>query len=194
MPGRLIVLYGINNLGKSTQAKKMVDRLKAEGHQAEYLKYPIYEVTPFGPMINDYLRNGNPEKLSPREAQLIYALDRTKHQPELIQKLSQGIHMIVEDYWGTGMAWGFSEGLPIEFSAKINSHLIKEDIAFLFDGDRFLNSKEIGHRHEDNTELIDRVRQIHLDLGQKYNWHKINANLTIDEIHEILWAEIKKML
>ncbi len=31
MIGKLIVLYGTNNLGKTTQAKKLVERLNQEG-------------------------------------------------------------------------------------------------------------------------------------------------------------------
>ena len=40
--GKFIVLYGINNLGKTTQAKMLVDKLKLHGLEAEYLKYPVY--------------------------------------------------------------------------------------------------------------------------------------------------------
>ena len=47
--GKLIVLYGINNLWKTTQVHLLIDRLRAKGLQAEYLKYPIYDLAPSWP-------------------------------------------------------------------------------------------------------------------------------------------------
>ncbi|MHB8904210.1 MAG: nucleoside/nucleotide kinase family protein, partial [Patescibacteria group bacterium] len=144
--GKLIVLYGINNLGKSTQAKLLVERLKANGYKAEYLKYPIYDLNPSGVILNDYLRNGNSYELSAKEAQIIYALNRTQYQAELIDKLRAGINIIAEDYRGTGIAWGLGAGVDENFLKKINSHLVPEDLVFLFDGDRFRQAIENNHK------------------------------------------------
>lgn len=193
-PGKLIVLYGINNLGKSTQAKLLVERLKANGYQAEYIKYPIYSLAPSGAILNDYLRNGNPLSLSPREAQTITALNRTQYQSDLIAKLKSGINIIAEDYTGTGIAWGLGAGVDETFLKKINSHLIDEDIVFLFDGERFRQAIESNHKHENDDDLVAKVRWAHLKLREEYGWWKINANLPIEEIHEEIWKQIIVML
>ncbi|MDA3802929.1 MAG: dUTP diphosphatase [Patescibacteria group bacterium] len=190
-PGKLIVLYGINNLGKSTQAKLLVANLQKEGYKTEYLKFPIYDLMPSGEMINDYLRNGNFYNLSLKEAQIIYALNRTQYQKNLIDKLEQGINIVAEDYKGTGMAWGLGGGLSETFLKKINSNVINEDLVFLFDGERFKNGIEKGHRHENNNDLINKVRWAHLKLKEEYGWIKINANQTIAEIEKLL---LKKTL
>ena len=42
--GKLIAIYGINNLGKSTQAHLLVQELQDQGYKAQYLKYPIYDI------------------------------------------------------------------------------------------------------------------------------------------------------
>lgn len=139
-PGKLIVLYGINNLGKSTQAKLLVEKLKTEGLKAEYLKYPIYNLSPSGEILNDYLREGNFYDLHSREAQIIYALNRTQYQDILIKKLEAGIHVVAEDYKGTGIAWGLGAGVSEVFLKSINSHLIDEDLVF------FLMEKDLWRR------------------------------------------------
>ncbi len=193
-PGKLIVLYGINNLGKSTQAKLLVKNLQKNGHKAEYLKYPIYDLSPSGEMLNDYLRNGNFFNLSLKEAQILYALNRTQYQKELINKLKEGINIIAEDYKGTGIAWGLGGGLSETFLKEINSHLIDEDLVFLFDGERFRNSIEKGHRHENNEDLMNKVRWAHLKLKEDYSWIKINANQTIPEIENIIWQKTKNFI
>jgi len=192
--GRFIVFYGTNNLGKSTQAKLLIERFNNLNIPFEYIKYPLYDLAPSGHILNDYLRNDNPYNLNPREAQIIYALNRTQYQPELQKKMDQGINIIAEDYIGTSLAWGMGAGVDINFLEKINSHLMKEDLAILFDGERFKNSIEKNHKHETNEELFKKVKQLHLDLGQKYSWTKINANLSIEEINNKLFKIIQDLL
>jgi len=187
MKGKLIVFYGINNLGKTTQATKLIERLKEQGHEAEYLKYGIYDLEPSGPILNDYLREGNPFNLSAREFQIFQALNRTQYEETLKEKLENGIMVIAEDYVGTGIAWGMGADIDKGFLEKINSHLLREDLAILFDGDRFMEGVEDGHKHETDDEFTNKVRNIHNDLGKEYGWTKINANDGIDSIHEKIW-------
>ena len=192
--GKFIVFYGINNLGKTTQAKKLIERLKEQGYEAEYLKYGIYDLEPSGPILNDYLREGNPFNLSSREFQIFQALNRTQFESTLKQKLESGIIVVAEDYTGTGIAWGMGGGVDKDFLEKINSHLLKEDLAILFDGDRFMEGVEDGHKHETDNEFTNKVRKIHLELGEEYGWTKINANDGIDAIHEKIWDLTQKKI
>jgi dTMP kinase len=192
--GRLIVFYGTNNLGKSTQARILINKLNKSGIPAKYLKYPIYDLAPSGIILNKYLREGNPCNLSAREAQIIYALNRTQFQEKLEEYLNQGINIIAEDYTGTGIAWGIGAGIEENFLIEINSHLLKEDVAILFDGERFKEAVEKNHKHEENEEFSQNVRKIHLDLAKKNNWQKVNANLSIEEISEIIEKEVRKVL
>lgn len=194
MKGKFIVIYGANNLGKSTQAKLLFEKMNETGYKTEYLKYPIYEIEPTGKIINGYLRNGNPFKLTPREAQTIYAFNRAQYEPILKARLEQGINIIAEDYTGTGLAWGLGAGVSEEYLKLINSKLLKEDLTFLLDGERFKTAAENDHTHEADDELWQKVRQAHLKLGQESGWIKINANLTISQIHDIIWQEIIKHL
>lgn len=192
--GKLIVFYGTNNLGKSTQAKILVEKLNSLNLPTEYLKYPLYDLAPSGKLLNDYLRNNNPYQLTAREAQIIYTLNRTQYQNEIIKKLEDGVNIIAEDYTGTGIAWGVGAGIDQSFLEEINNHLIKEDLAILFDGERFKNSIESNHKHEEDEEFSKRVRQIHLELGKKFNWIKINANLTIEEISQQILSIVKNIV
>jgi len=192
--GKFIVLYGINNLGKTTQAEKLVERLRKEGRKAEYLKYPIYEIKPSGEILNNYLRGENEHNLTPKEAQIIYALNRSQYEKILLGKLENGINIIAEDYVGTGIAWGIGAGVNEQFLKKVNSHLLKEDLGFLFDGKRFIESIEESHKHETNENLMSKVRDIHLKLAEEFDWIKINANLSIEEIHKELYSKVKEVV
>lgn len=192
--GKLIVLYGINNLGKTTQAKLLVKKLQGLGLRAEYLKYPIYELKPTGPKINQILRSGNKQNISEEEFQNLYAQNRRDYEPMVKKKLGEGISIVAEDYIGTGIAWGVSKGADLNILEKQNQDLLSEDIAILLDGERFLEGKESNHLHESNDSLMQRCRQIHKDLAKKYKWYIINANQPIDSVHQDIIKIIQKTL
>lgn len=190
--GKLIVIYGINNLGKTTQAELLVQKIKEMGHKAEYLKYPLYDFETAGPYINSYLREGNPENFSPREFQILNVLNRTQFEPILKSKLSSGINIVAEDYTGTGIAWGMGAGVEKGLLINLNSDLLKEDVSLLFDGHRFLDGKEKGHTHEEDNDLTKKVRKAHLELADDFGWKKINPNQDIEKVHKDVWSIIEK--
>src|SRR3989338_8946250 len=82
MTGKLIVIYGGNNSGKTTQAKLLVDWLKKEGKKVTYLKYPIYD-SPTGKRINGILREGKEKNISETEFQELYYQNRKEYEPHL---------------------------------------------------------------------------------------------------------------
>jgi thymidylate kinase len=192
--GKLIVFYGLNNLGKTTQAHLLVERLKKEGYLAEYLKYAIYSLKPSGPILNNYLREGNQYQLTPREFQIIQVLNRTQYEPILKEKLEKGIQIVAEDYIGTGLAWGIGAGVDEKFLRELNSHLLKEDLAILFEGERFIKGVEKSHLHETNQELIEKVRLIHQRLAEEFNWKRIQANQSKEKVHQDIWKLVKEIL
>ncbi len=193
--GLFMAFYGINNLGKTLQSKdKLTENLKKNAILAEYIKYARYDLEPTGPILNDYLRNGNPYELTPREFQLIQAQNRIDYQPELQRKLNSGIHVIAEDYIGTSLAWGMGADVSGELLEQLNSKLIQPDICFLFHGERFSSGIEAGHKHENDNELTQKVARIHDELGKKYGWTRVFANRSIEEIEtEIFGIVIKKL-
>lgn len=194
LKGKFIVFYGINNLGKTTQAKMLADFLNKKNIKAEYLKYPIYDLEPAGKLINEYLRGGNPYNFIPRELQLLHYIDRITFEPILKNKLDKGINIVAEDYFGTAVAWGAGAGVDRKLLEYFYSFIYKEDLAILFDGERFTGSIEKNHKHENDGALTARVRQVHLDIAKKYNWIRIDANKTIDEIHKDILKIVKEKI
>lgn len=194
MRGKLITLYGINNLGKTTQARRLVDRLTAEGVSAHYLKYPLYTFAPSGPTINAYLRNNNPHQFSPREFQIIQVLNRTQYDTALRARIDSGEWIVAEDYVGTGVAWGVATGVNEALLRELNSHLLIEDVSIFLDGERFTDGKETGHLHEEDAELMERVRHTHQILAQKLGWFNVSANQSRDEVADAIWRHVKRIL
>lgn len=182
--GKFVVIYGMNNLGKTTLAEKIVEHLLLKKKiQTVYLKYPIYELKPTGPRINTYLRKGNPEGLEPGNVQEIYAQNRRDFEPVLLKKyLEPGVWVVAEDYVGTGIAWGMIGDAGLDWLEEINAGLYPPDLAFLVDGKRFGSGIEKNHTHESRSDLWQEGRRIHLHLGKRYGWNIIKANQTREQV------------
>lgn len=192
--GKLIVLYGINNIGKSTQTSLLVSRLNEAGKKAFAMKAPIYDLAPSGPMINDYLRNGNPKQFSGREAQMLYAFNRIQYQNELLARLSCGEWIVFEDYWATSVAWGGASGVETDFLIELNSCIHQANLNILMTGERFLSGVETKHKHERNKDLVEKAEKIFLEMGKRYDWPKVNANQAIEAVHADIWKIVEKEL
>lgn len=182
MRGKFIVFYGVNNLGKTTQAKMLVDFLNKKNIKAEYVKYPIYDMEPSGVYLNQILRGGKRQEISEEELQMWFAVNRFQYEPILKSKLKQGISIIAEDYAGTGLAWGAAKGADLNWLKSINRKFLKEDLAVLFDGERFLC--EVKHIHEQSNDLIKRSQQEHLMLAKERGWRMVNANQPFEKVHQ----------
>lgn len=183
--GKFIVLYGANNLGKSTQAKLLYQRLEQEGVPVRQLKYPIYDLEPTGPRINRALRGGL--AISDLELQGEFVQNRRDFEPTLKGFLNEGVWVVAEDYKGTGIAWGVTHGIPLQIMEELNKGLLREDTAVLLDGERFSSGIEREHRHETSGRW-ERARQVHLELARRYGWEIVDANQSPEKVHHDIWA------
>ena len=208
--GKFVVIYGPNNMGKTTQMQLLARRLIEQKNYIAYMKYPVYNLAPTGPMINEILRQSQMcldlgkdrytvqiskilgRKLTPlnveKAVQGLYARNRRDFQPNLLGMIRAGMTVLAEDYTGTGIAWGMTRDVELKYLEKINANLIGPDIAILLDGERFIMGVEEGHRNEDTADIMWlKNREIYRLLAKKYGWITVNANGTIEEIHERIW-------
>jgi thymidylate kinase len=193
--GKFIVLYGVNGLGKSTQAKMLVENLIIKmGVEAEYLKYAVYNLDPSGSLINSYLKQGNPFQFSAREFQLLQVLNRTQFEPKLKEKIAKGIWIVAEDYIGSGIAWGMGQEMDKNLLYKLNSHLLKEDLGILFKGEPFPESLDKTNLHENNPILLAKVNQAFDEISRDFGWHTVEANQTKEVVQQELLDIIKSKI
>lgn len=190
----LITLYGVNNIGKSTQAKLLCQKLTESGYKVFYLKYPIYDLEPSGPIINSQLRDPNTPKMSELELQTWFFLNRLEFEPKLLDLLATNDFVIAEDYSQTGISWGTAKGVSETWLTQLNSVLRKEELAILLTGERFLEGKEAGHIHEENSELIDKCQEILFRRALEQNWLVTEVTPGVQETFERLWEQVAKKI
>lgn len=187
------VIYGANNLGKTLQANSLVEKLNKAGVSSMYIKYPIYDLEPTGPLLNRILRDPDMPKPKPEEIQQIFAQNRFDYQPSLVQIIRNGFFPILEDYKGTGIAWGMTFGVPLDYLESINSGLLEPNVAVCLDGKRFKKGIEKIHLHE-NSGLWEKNRKIHQFLAKRYGWEIVNANQSIEKVAYDIWLVIRSKL
>jgi len=192
--GLFIAIYGVNNIGKSTHAKLLVERMKKAGYPVVYLKYPLYELEPTGPQLNGILRAGKTQTISEYELQKLFAANRMAFQPQLTKMLQEGTIIVAEDYTGTGFAWGMAKGLTRDVMENLNKDLIKEDFAILLIGKRDIRAKEKHHIHEENDQLIQNVSKIFIQLAGEYNWTKVEIQPSIETTAKLVWNAVEGFL
>lgn len=196
MRGKLITLYGINNIGKSTHAHLLVKRLQDAGHEVVYVKYPIYDMDPTGSFLNRVLRHSDKsmQGISEEELQMWFTLNRHQFQPTLEEWLASGKIVVAEDYTGTGIGWGVTKGADRGWLETLNRHLMKEDFAMLLEGTRSMHSKEERHIHESNDELVDKAQAIFSDLATRYGWTRIQMEPMKEDSAEKIYTAVKNFL
>jgi len=189
-----ITLYGTNNTGKTTHAKKLVAKLEALGRKTKYIKFPVYDLEPTGPYLNEFIRSGKHQKIAESELQMWFALNRYQFEPTLKKWLDDGFTVVAEDYTGTGIAWGTAKGLDTFWLENINRYLIQEDLAVLIDGPRVMSAKEKRHIHEENNELVEKCRLVLQDLGEKYGWKNVMLQDKIEDTAALIWDIVESEL
>ncbi|MBT4917792.1 hypothetical protein HN709_04800 [Candidatus Peregrinibacteria bacterium] len=194
MKGTLITIYGINNIGKTTQCMRLVERLKAAGHDAHYVKYPVYDVQPSGDFINGVLRSPGEQHISEEELQMWFVVNRYQFQPTLEKWLNEGAVVVAEDYTGTGIAWGIAKGLEEKWVENINSKVRREDLAIVIEGERFLKAVEDVHVHERNDELVEKSLKSHDHLATKYGWTRVPLQDGIEATSDLIFEKVENFL
>ena len=189
LPGKLIAVYGINNIGKSTQVSMLMSALAAEGCSVERRKSPGYERAS-GEVINAILREGR--EAQPQELQQWQAINMHQEQSSLYRALGEGKIVVTEDYWGTTLAWGLGHGLSREDLDAMISELRVPDIAVLMHGNRFTEAIESGHLHEENDDLTTRVQAHHLELAREFGWHIVDANQSKADVHSQIMSLVSE--
>ena len=186
-----IAIYGINNIGKTTQVQLLKENYIKQGLKVFTLKYPIYDIDPSGTFLHTVLRSRQ-QTLSEEELQMWFALNRYQFQAKLQHLLATYDLVIAEDYTYTAVAWGSCKGLDQDWIEKINDKLIQPDLEILITGERSLETVEKGHIHENQHDLADKVSSKLKSLAQDKSWKVDERQAHIAETQKILTDIINK--
>lgn len=98
--GKLIVIDGSDGVGKATQTKLLVERIKKDGKRVETLDFPQYAENFFGSFLKECLTGKHGDFISenPYLVSIAYAADRWESKAKLEKWLAQGAIVILNRY------------------------------------------------------------------------------------------------
>ena len=190
--GALIVVEGLDRVGKTTQVACLVERLQRAGHSAERIKFPGLPLpsaiprplcassdTPMadrstrtGQQINAYLTSFDPtsSQHSDHVIHLLFATNRWEALPALEARLAAGTTLVVDRYSFSGAAYSAAKGvahLDLDWAWNPEVGLPKPDVVV------FLAAKERaavegregwGEERYERREMQERVRECFEEL------------------------------
>jgi dTMP kinase len=221
--GKLIVIDGTDGSGKKTQTEILINRLRQINIPVEPISFPQYGAKSCGP-VEEYLNGKYGEALDvgPYRGSILYAVDRYDASFRMRQWLEQGKVIIADRYVSANM--GHQAGkikdpeerkrfLDWLYDLEYNHFAIpKPDANIILHVSPEINQQLVdqkGHRdyvggqkrdiHEADIEHLRDAEQAYLDIAQLPGFTLIkctrdNQIMTREEIHDLIWAQVQKIL
>lgn len=193
MKGFLISFEGIDQSGKKTQAKMLLERLLKLGHKVESIGFPDYS-TPLGKEIKAYL--DGKRRYDYRVRQLLYAGNRWERKSSLVGWLNGDAIVITDRYIPSGLAYGLANGLDLNWMMELERGLPEPDLVIVIDISPKIAFSRKAERdvYEKNAKFLEKVRASYLRLARKFHWTVINGEKSIEEIHREIWKTVSAHL
>jgi dTMP kinase len=127
--GRLIVLEGLDGAGTTTQAKRLVEHLRARGGKAHLTREP--SDGPVGQLIRQMLTGHHAidgQSIAQSTFGLLFAADRLDHlQREVEPQLAAGATVVSDRYYHSSLAYQ-GTGADRDWITMLNARARKPDL------------------------------------------------------------------
>ncbi len=111
MKGKLIAFEGIDGVGKTTQAKLLLEYLETRDYSVKYIKDP--SEGPYGRKIRQTAQSG--KRLAPEEEYHLFMEDRKENtRDHILPSLNQGDIVLMDRYYYSTIAYQGALGLSTD--------------------------------------------------------------------------------
>ena len=206
-----ITFEGIEGCGKSTQAKRLVNRLRELAVPLVFTLEP--GGTSVGQKIRHILLDSRNQNLSPLTELLLYAADRAQHVEEVIKPaLEQEKWVLCDRFFdATTVYQGYARGLDMKLIVTLNEKAspgIRPDITFLIDCgveiglERALKRNRIQFQEgqdrfeREKKDFHEAVREGYLALAMedRERFVVIDGTLKEDELEELIFRHVEPFI
>ncbi len=209
--GRFITFEGPEGGGKTTQAKRLLARLREAGRDVLYTREP--GGTPTGEAIREILQHDKAgEPLCDQTEVFLFAASRAQLVRRVIlPALERGTVVVCDRFADSTTAYqGYGRGFPVDQMLAINAFAIngaEPDATLLLDLPINLGFERVEGRQTQLFENMDRierearafherVRAGYLELASRWpeRFHTIDATRTPDEVEQSVWEIVQGVL
>ena len=198
-PGRLIALEGIDGCGKSTQARRLAERLGA------LLTFEPGD-TELGRSLRTLVLHAEGPGPVPRAEALLMAADRAQHVEQVLRPaLEAGRWVVTDRYSGSTLAYqGWGRGLELEGLVALVGWAaggLAADLSVLVDVDPAEARRRLHAATPDRLEGLDpafhdRVRQgfAAQAAAEPGRWAVVDGGGPVDQVAEAVLAAVAERL
>ena len=154
--GALIIFEGVDRSGKSTQIKRIFEKMQKRGDSVYLTRFPE-RTSEIGKMINSYLQNSS--NLSDEAIHLLFSANRWEHRDLILEKLNAGTTVLIDRYAYSGVAFTAAKGLNLNWCKNPDRGLPQPDVIIQLDIDEE-TAKGRGGFGEERYEKIEFQRQV----------------------------------
>jgi dTMP kinase len=178
----LIAFEGLDQSGKETQARRLLERIAQLGRQVRALSFPEY-ATPIGGELARAL--AGEREFPPDVMQLLYVANRGEFRARLQDWLAAGDVVICDRYRASSVAYGEAQGLDPEWLGSIQRYLPDAALTVLLDiaPETAAARKQRGRdRYERDLALLGRVRASYRRQAAQPDWITIDGEQSKDQV------------
>jgi dTMP kinase len=218
--GKLIVIEGGDASGKSTQLKLLVQKLESEGKEVVNMHFPKHDIS-FGKVVDAYLRGeyGDKSKIPPEFVAMLYMTDFYESKNEMNRLLDEGKTIVLSRFFTSTLTyqpalaqdkdkealrnWIYNACARLPQPDMVVVLYVPADIAknFLENANRAEAYKQGAKKdqHESDFEFQKNYMKEFDKAIEKFGWTKVdcvkeNTLKSIEDIHALVWSEVKKIL
>lgn len=219
--GKLIVIEGTDGSGKSTQFKKLTERVTAEGIEFQKLVFPQYS-EPSSALIRMYLGGefgANPSDVNAYAASAFYAVDRYASYKKAWGEWYDNGGLILSDRYTTSNAVHQTSKEPEEKQGEFLKWLYEfeydklglpqPDLVIYLDvptsfTEQMMRSREAATNtkadiHEQDLSYLATCREIGRKAAKFYGWAVINCvrdgkMRSVEDIHEEIYRCVRQCM
>ncbi|KAK2623798.1 hypothetical protein QTJ16_006979 [Diplocarpon rosae] len=198
--GAFIVIEGLDRAGKTTQVKKLCDRLYASGHNIKTIRFPD-RTSPVGKMIDSYLQSSI--EMDDHAIHLLFSANRWEKAQWIEATLSSGYTIVCDRYYYSGMVYSaakYNPVLSLAWAQTPDAGLPRPDIVVFLDLQAEEAEKRGGFGEEkyEKREMQQRVRELFLSLlevdGDEKDMKVVDAGATVEIVEERIWGELENIV
>lgn len=209
--GKLIVFEGADGSGKSSHAKRVVERIKSWMKETGKPGDCVYHREPFEDLVGATIRASlsGQVRLDPDAAAYLHVASRIEHIREMERQLAAGNYVVCDRFYLSNMAYNQTEHLDMKAIYELNKicrQLIEPDLILYLDVTleeaKFRRKKdgsrvqaELYDADEVQRKVLNRYREIVAFLQEQgVRVSTVDAMGPREEVHARIWEQVLPVL
>jgi dTMP kinase len=191
--GIFICVEGLDGCGKTTQAKLLVKRLRAD-YDA------VYTAEPSDGKIGELIKRRylHADKRGPAVVEaLLFAADRLEHlKSDVLPALNERKLVVSDRYVYSSLAYQGAAGLDLKWIEKINEHAVRPDLALFIDVEPETVIRRLKRKRSvmENLETQLKVREIYLRFVDEGALVRVDGNRSKTQVAREIASTVKGFL